>query len=507
MFSLNPMNWFKSSESKSLDVGTVPGYYGSCGQSGSFIDFLQANQNFDLSFYMMIRYYEQCGPLADAIDKVAQEVATITPQVWDRQEEKFIDHPIDDLLSYPHADISREEFLFAVCALYLLTGNIFPYVTLSTRNIPLELNYYSPQHITLENSTNDGFLESIQLYNYGGSDVFNRIEDFRRFRYVNSDDSAEVWPIRRFNPRRSTNHLFGLSPINSIFYEIEQYIASSKHNLSLLKRGARPGGVFSTTSEIPLSDEQFERMQNQIDKYYVGENNAGRPLLMENTKYEESIVNNKDMDYGTMRKNIQAMIYNRLNIPLPSISGENMTLANMDVAKLNLYDNAVIPVTKVIFGQIGRFLFPRFETTSAGRRNAERYELRFDEGKIPALQLRRNEVVKIRKDVGVNTQNELRAYLGDEPIVGGDIIYVASGMVPVGIDEEDPRLNQDNPNDDNTTPPPVNEQGESSPEGETETRSNARDMFVKQMKVQVNNEGQRLYSDDEIEAKANSYGL
>ena len=482
MSIFKPSTWFKG-EVKS----TGPAETKSAGPTSSmfgtgFIDFLQSNNNFDLSFFMMIRYYEQVGPLADAIDKVAQEFSTIRPRVWDKKANKFIEHPIDDLLNYPHAEMSREEFLFGLCAFYLLTGNAFPYITLDSRGQPLELNMYLPQHTVMNASSEDGFLGRIQVNNIIDNDVFTRIEDFRRFRYVDKDENSELWPIRRFNPRRSSNNLYGTSPIASIFYEIEQYIASSKHNLSLLKRGARPGGVFSTVTDMPLSDEQFERMQKQIDQYYVGENNAGRPLLMENTKYEESIVNNKDMDYSTMRKNIQAMIYNRLNIPLPSISGENMTLANMDVAKLNLYDNAVIPVTQTLFGQLGRFLFPRFDD----RKRAEQLELRFDQGEIPALQLRRNEVVKLRKEVGVNTDNELRAHLGDEPITGGDVVYKPTNMVPVGIDEDDVANVPDERNDNSS-----------------DVKS-MRAKYVSLMQEQKDNEGKRLYTDEEIETKANA---
>lgn len=441
-FSLNPIKWFGESKSIPTNKEVTPTetkYYGPGISNGdSFVGFLLDNGNYDLAFIALVNYYKSCGPLSDGIDKVAQEVQTIQPRVWDRSQEKFIDHPVDNLINHPNSDMSREDFLFSICATYLLTGNVFPYVTLGISRNPLELLSYNIQDLTLEADTRDGFIGTIQSNTTYQQEFYIREEGTHRFRYKNKDNSKEVWPIRRFNPRKDSSNLFGLSPINSIFLEIEQYIASSKHNLSLLKRGARPGGVFSTISDMPLSDEQFMRMQDQINRYYMGENNAGRPLLMENTKYEESIVNNRDMDYSSMRKNIQAMIYNRLNIPLPSISGENMTLANMDVAKLNLYDNAVIPVTRVLLGQLGRFLFPLYDEQS----RADQLELTFDEGSIAALQTRRNDVVKIRKDIGVNSDNELRRELGDQPIEGGDVIYKANNLVPVGYDGSDP---SDNP--------------------------------------------------------------
>ena len=60
--------------------------------------------------------------------------------------------------------------------------------------------------------------------------------------------------------------------------------------------------------------------------------------------------------------------------------------------------------------------------------------LTYDEEKIPALVRRRNEQVKMRADLGIESDNELRNMIGRENYQGGDQIYKASNLLPVGTD-------------------------------------------------------------------------
>lgn len=473
-------------ESKSLNIGNTPGIYR--GEGGSLVNFLFQNGNSDLAFYALIKYYELCGPFADAVDTIAQEIASIPIRLWDKDAEEYVDeHEVLNFLMYPSADSTQREFMFRLAALYLITGNVFPVATGDRDRPPLELTMYSPHQVTLVPG-GDGYIQSMNLHTSTQSEVFTQDEDAFRMRYFNRSQLAEMFPIRRFNPRRDANHLYGISKANSLIYEIEQYISSSVHNLGLLKNGARPGGSFSTTNDMPLSDEQFQRLDEQITKYYQGAANAGRPLLLENTVWNDHIVNNRDMDYATMRSGIMEMIYSRYDIPLSLISTDSMTYDNYETGRVTLYDSAVLPITKTLYEQLAILLLPRYEE------DFRRYEFKYEESDIPALEMRRAQKIKLRKEIGVNTVNELRKFLGDEQLDGGDVLLRPSNELPIAMDlyteDEIVRRNQTETEDD-----------------DNETRSAKFEMFQKQMESMTRSDGTRMYTDDEILTRAKKYGI
>lgn len=468
-----------SNETKGLNFYNTPGIRG----GNSFVNFLFQNGNDDLAFYALLRYYEQCGPFADAIDTIAQELAAVPIRLYNKTDEEYIhEHPVLDFLKYPNSESTGSEFMFRYSAIYLITGNVFPYITGAPESEPLEMSLYSPHQINLI-AGNDGFIEQINLHSTTQSMVFERDEDQYRFRYYNRSNTAEILPVRRFNPRRDANHLYGISKANSLIFEIEQYISSSTHNLGLLKNGARPGGSFSTTNDIPLSDEQFQRLDEQITLYYQGEANAGRPLLLENTVWTDHIVNNRDMDYATMRKGIMEMIYARYDVPLSLISTDTMTYDNYETGRVTLYDSAVLPLAKTLYEQLAILLLPRYED------NFMDYEFKYEESDIPALEMRRNQKIKLRKEIGVNTLNELRKFLGDEQLEGGDVLLRPSNEIPVAMDlYTDDEVTRRNQNDEKADSANIIE-------------------FKNVLRSYKKTDGSRMYTEKQIAEKAKHYGI
>lgn len=474
-------------DKKGLDLHNTPGIFG--GGQQSFVGFLFQNGNSDLAFFMLLRYYETCAPFADAVDTIAQELASVPIRLWDKNTEEYItDHPVLDFLRFPNAETTQTEFMFRLAAIYLITGNVFPVLTGFRDSSVQEMNMFSPHQVNLFQG-GDGMIGRISLNPINDQELFTRDEDNNRVRFFNSTETAEILPIRRFNPRRDANHLYGLSKADALIYEIEQYVHSSQHNLSLLKNGARPSGSFTTNNEHPLSDDQFTRLDEQITKYYQGSANAGRPLLLENATWTDHIVTNKDMDYATMRKGIMEMIYARYDIPLSLITTSSMTYDNYESGRVALYDSAVLPLAKTLFENLAILLLPRFE-----QKDFMRYEFRYEEADIPALELRRVQKIKLRREIGVNTVNEMRKFLGDEQLEGGDVLLRPSNELPVAMDlyteDEVSRTN---------TPRNPNEPDE--------TRNANVVEFKSVLKSYKKSDGSRMYSDAEIEQKAKDYGI
>jgi phage portal protein BeeE len=186
----------------------------------------------------------------------------------------------------------------------------------------------------------------------------------------------------------------------------------------------------TTDNEYPLTKEQFGRMQNQMDRYMSGTENSGRPLVGENMRWQEIIVNNRDMDYENLSKNAQNSIYKRFDIPLPLVENDSQTYNNYAQAMLALYDMGVLPLTQFLFNQLSAALIYRF------RPNDYRdLYLTYDEENIKALQIRRTEAIKLKKEVGVHLVNELRADFGDEPKEGLDVLLRPANEIDVLDDD------------------------------------------------------------------------
>ena len=58
----------------------------------------------------------------------------------------------------------------------------------------------------------------------------------------------------------------GVSRLSPVYFEIEQYIKTSIHNISTLRKGARPSGVL--TLAAGTSKEQKEYLRKQVTAFY-----------------------------------------------------------------------------------------------------------------------------------------------------------------------------------------------------------------------------------------------
>lgn len=429
----------------------------------------------DISMYTYIYYYQQCAPLYTAIQLIADEVADLNPYLFDPVKNEFIkDNPLLKLLHNPNADVTGSEFFEQLTAYFLITGNVFIVAIGNVNRDPLELWVVPPQFVTLS-AGGDGYTETIQVNpNTSFSYTFTRKEVDGRFRYY-CDDDKEIWHIKEFNPLQGNNNLYGMSKLMPIWYEIEQYIHASAHNLSLLARGARPSGAL--VSERELSDDEFMRLSEQSDRFNAGAQNAGRLLLLEGgVDFREMSITNKDMDFLELKKNVTYAIYTALKIPLPLISPEHMTLSNMESSKLSLYDNAILPMANRIYYELTNFLMPRYQKNQG-------LEIAYSPDEITALEPRRAEDISKLKEAGVLTVNELRAKMGYEPLQGGDSLFGTMGETPIAQDNY-------------TADEPVKPYPKS-----------IKEEFIEVMRAQRYPDNSRKYSEEYIEELARKYDI
>ncbi len=405
----------------------------------SLVEFLLNKGENQLGTHILNRYYLTCSPLATAIDLIVQNSTNIRPEVFDKKEKEFLEeHPVLDLLSFPNAAQSYIQFMDRLLGLFLLHGEVFIISTGDVTKEPNEIWVISRQNVSLLEGS-DGFIDTIQVQTTGQVETYFRHEVDGKFRFYNRKDATssiqdkEILQLKNFNPAGGLVPLRGRSQLQSIYFEIEQWIHAAQHNLSLLVRGATPSGIFTTSDALDgLTDEQYQRLEQQIRNYWEGSSNAGRVAFLSNgIEFSSLSQSNKDLDFVSSKEQLQRDIYNRLKIPLPLVSEKTMTLANMSTSSIMLYDNAVKPLLNCVFTEITRLLMYRYK-------DSENDILAIDEGDIGALAPRRNAQTIQLQETGASTINDRRRLLNLPTLDnGGDVVYGRITDAPIAGDNID----------------------------------------------------------------------
>lgn len=385
----------------------------------------------EIDIQLALNYYSIISSVSTSIDLIGDEFQSIKPLILDKKKKEFIlDNPLLNLLNMPNSDQTKTELLGSIVRFYTITGNAFLIATGEINREPLELYSTNPAYIDIQPSSQDQFPE-YYMYNSNNINIkFSRIEKKGRFRFVNEANGFELWHIRDFNSNYGTQALWGQSRLNSIYLEMNQYLSSNIHNLSVLKEGVRSSGIL--TCEQKLNQDQYDKLISQLKSDHSGAVNAGKIFLLEGSKFDfkELSKSLKDMDFKDLMKEKEKTIYTRLKIPLPLVSTENQKFDNMFQAKLGLYDNTVIPLIEKIFKELDLFLMPRYNM------NPNDFMLWFNIFDVQVLKER--ELLNIERLAKLNilTINELRALYAREKISGGDILYQPLNLVPLGTTEQ-----------------------------------------------------------------------
>lgn len=458
--------------------------------------------NTSMTIKRALGFYDNAAPVAIAIDWINDEFKTL-PMVLKNDKKVDTAAEILNFLKHPNDDMTQEDFLETLGAYFLITNEAYIIATGNINRPPAELLVVSPEFIEIR-MNKDGFLGQINVQRPGADlQVFKRSDT--SYRFFTNDNLAEIWQIKGFsalgNALYNNSDVIGGSSIvsargrsklSSIHREINQYIEVAKHNLSTLDNGLLPSGTITMPENSTLDDDQFERVRSQIVDYYSGAENAGKVLILDNGMiFTPMGISPKDMDFKELTKQVSTTIFNRYKVPLPLVNAENMTLANMEVAKLNLYDNCVTPLANRLFRELTNFLGERFKLKPDDL-------LAADVSNIPALQLRHSEQLKNKKELGIYTINEMREQDGMPRIAeGGDIVYINSRQMPAGAEP----VNTASIDKVNAEPIDV------TPAKKMISQLTTRKQFTQIMQEQKDKMGNRLISDDDIDAIADSEGL
>lgn len=366
-----------------------------------------------------MQLFDTSTAVAVPIIKIAEAFADLTP-VLKLGDDIIRDHPVLDLLNNPCPEYTPELFWKTLAINYLVTGETFLVYLGNLGQPPKQVYPMTPCEVT--HMYNGGFVQSYTIIGELFNGTYKRSGPF----YMSPEQIRQLSQIRDFS--NQNNGMFrGRSKLVAASNTARQQILGVKHNLSVLERGGRLSLHFHF--EEPLDAEELDAAETKVNEKFAGAGNSGAIGVTAGNKMQ---INNlsqtlKDMDWKEAQEMSAKIIAQIYNYPLPLLITEASTFNNFETAKESLYDDAVTPLSKAVYGGIMRDLIMRFKLDP-------KTELTYDEDKVPALLNRRMKWVATRAKLGIETDNELRNMIGRENYDGGDLVYKPSTMVPVGVD-------------------------------------------------------------------------
>lgn len=407
---------------------------------GSFIEYAFGKGG-RISAQKAMEFYRTNSTVATAVDKIASKVEQITP-VLQTKDNKFIkDHPVIDLLKNPNPFNTWHEFVGKIARHYLLKHDSYLAMLGNVQRAPIEIYSIKPQNVSTLQAI-DYLPASYNITVGPARGHYMRSEISGNARFLDGD-LKELYHIMGFSSR--SDDIEGDSPLEAAALETRQQIQGRAHNLSLLKNGGRLSLVVSFKDPDGVDDDEHQRRKKRINEDLGGAGNAGKIAVISGAQVDvkEVGISNKDMDYAILDSVASQAIYLRYEIPLPLISTDASTYNNIENALFDFYENTVLPLADILFAGMSKVLLPRY--------GIDDMVISYDPESIGILIRQKMQEIKNRKEVNIETINELRALLPNrEPIGGGgDTLYQPATMVPVG---------EDLFTDDNLTPEQLAEQ-------------------------------------------------
>jgi HK97 family phage portal protein len=330
---------------------------------------------------------------------IAEGVAQVPIRLYDRQgarPQRVTDHPLLDLLTWrPNPWQTSFEFRETLLLHLVLCGNAFVWIN-RVRGRIVELIPIEPGRVLVDRKSDMSITYQV-MFEDGRSPILTE---------------ADVWHIR--GP--SWNSWMGIEAVKYARDAIGLSMALETSHSRLHKNGLQPSGTYSI--EGSLAEKDHARLHAYLEKYYGGQDNAGRPLILDRSaKWLSRAMSGVDAQHiETRNHQIEEICRHFRVIPLMvGYSDKTATYASAEQMFIAHVVHTITPwVTRFEQSAERALLGPdenldiRFDLKGlmrgAAKDRAEYYAKALGSGGAPAWM----------------TQNEVREDDGLDPIDGGD---------------------------------------------------------------------------------------
>jgi HK97 family phage portal protein len=345
------------------------------------------------------------------VKMIASGVAGIPWLLYSGTKEKQEDHPLLKLLANPAPMIGGQQMFEAVAAYLLLAGNSYiEGVGPTDYAPPTELWPQRPDRMKVV--AGDYGMPRAFEYEAAGLKKTWEVDPI--------NGRGPILHIKEFHP---TDDWYGLPRVDPAAYGVDRHNSASAHNKALIDNGGRPSGVLVFEPVVQPGGNKTSAPENVIkaaEKRLVethgGPANAGKPFVTSGTvKWEEMGLSPKDMDFNEGKADAARDICNAFGVPHLLVVPGSSTYNNLKEARLQLYEDTILPLASQLRQALNGWLVPRF--------SGVKLRLEHDLDGIPALEPRREatrkgtvELFKAR----IITRNEARDALQYDEIEGDD---------------------------------------------------------------------------------------
>jgi HK97 family phage portal protein len=406
-------------DEKSMSLGTSPAL-------GSFLSLGGRAGGNASTASNCLSLYDSSSAVSIPINRIAGAIASMKIVIEFEDGEIITNHKVLDLLRKPSPYFTKNLFMQTLVTNYLITGEM-PVVAIGgIGKPPVELQPISSADLSVVK----GYEGTPSEMNISGDNMAGTYLPKRKGNEVRyfRDELSELHFTRNFSTKNSSS-VRGQSLLVSASSEVRQHVLGGDHNVSLLEKGGRVSMIFHF--EEDLSTDDFEETKSRVRSQYGGANNAGEIGVTAGGKLDikEAGTNAKDMDFVNLQKMAKIAVANQFAYPLVLLDTDAATFNNYDAAKEALYDDAAIPFADIVLGGLSEFLLPRFGE------DPRKMRITVDSDSIPALKMRKNKELKLRKEIGVESINELREALPNRAKVsGGEKVLVQANLIPIDSD-------------------------------------------------------------------------
>jgi HK97 family phage portal protein len=322
-------------------------------------------------------------------------------------------HPLETLLEYPNAAMSRQDLIELTEQHMDLGGNALWTIIFGTSlrresKVPVEFWPINPAGLK-PIPHQQQFISGYEEWREGQRFVIPAAETIH-FKF--NDPANPYW---------------GMSPLQAMARVVDTDVAAVAWNKASFDTRAIPETVF--TVDRPLTREEWENIRAEVRANYVG---GRQPWVVGNgAKVDLLSWKPTEMDFIESRKLTREEILAGYRVPPPVVGiYEDATLANLDVSFKAFWKKTVIPLADNLKGCYNRVLVPFF---------GDRATLMVDYDTTGIPELREDMGIKseiyerlVKNGVPPNVAIELLD-LDMDPIDGGDIGYLPATMTPMGM--------------------------------------------------------------------------
>ena len=284
--------------------------------------------------------------------RMITEAAASVPLCARRAGQCLEDDPAQRLLDRPNHKHARAEFFEAYYSYLLLSGNAYLEAVFTDEETPRALFNLRPDRMKARLGK-DGWPQGWDYHVAGQT---------RRFVTDPVTGQSLVHHMRQFHPE---DDVHGFSPLEAAAKAVDVHNAGSVWTKALLDNSARPSGALvyrGAGGSERLSDEQFDRLKNELENNHAGARAAGRPLLLEGgLDWKTMSMSPSDMDFINARREAAREIALAFGVPpmLLGIPGDN-TYANYKEANLAFWRQTILPLVRKTGDSLSNWLEPWF---------------------------------------------------------------------------------------------------------------------------------------------------